>query len=80
MTLYRLIRKICNGSTSVLGRDVLGNLIESLYKLLLVKGKDYESLPKYFEMVNHRYSILKELEFDLVMDNLRDNFIAELLN
>jgi len=80
MTLYKLIRKICNGSMSVVSGDVLGNLMESLYTLLMVRGEDYESFPKYFEVVNHRYNILKESGFDLATDNLRDTLMVELSN
>jgi len=80
MMLYRFIQRICNGSTSVIGEDVIGNMMESLYNFLMVRGEDYESVPKYFEVVNHRYTILKESGFDLATDSLRDTLIVELSN
>ena len=52
--LHRLARKICNSLTSVVEEDVLGNLIEYLYSLMMVRGEDYESLPKYLEVLKHR--------------------------
>jgi len=78
-TLHRLIRKICNGSTSVVGEDVLGNLMESLYSFLMIRGDDYDSLPKYLEVLEHRYCIPKESVFDVVTDSLRDAYLDELL-
>jgi len=80
MKLYKMMRKICNGSVSMIGEDMLGNLMESLYNFLLIRGNDYNYLPKYLKVVEHRYNVLKELEFDLATDNLRDNFMAELMN
>jgi len=80
IVLYQRMRKICNGSTSVVGEDVLGNLMESLYNFLLIKGDDHESLWHYRETLAHRYSILKESGFDLATDNLRDECMDELLS
>jgi len=80
MILYRLIRKIYNRSTSVVSKDILGNLVESLYNLLMTRGEDYESFIEYFEMLKHRYNILKELGFGLAMESLRDTCMTKLLS
>ena len=80
MTLHKLVKKICNGSTSTVEEDALGKIMEFPHNFLLVRGNDYESLPKYLKAVNHRCSMLKESGFDLATDNLRDDFMAELLS
>ena len=47
MKLLDLVKKICNGSTYVIVDDVVGNLIESLYNVMLIRGDDFNSLPRY---------------------------------
>ena len=80
MTLRKLVRKICNGSTSSVGEDALGNLMESSCNFFFARGNDYESLLKYLEMENHRCSMLTESGFYLATDNLRYHFMVELLS
>ena len=68
MMLHELIRKICSRSMSEIGEDALENLIE-----------DYESLPKFLEVLRHRHTMLKESGFDLATESLRISCITELL-
>ena len=49
MKLYELARKNYNGSTHVVVDDVVGNILEALYNVLLITGDDFQSLPKYLE-------------------------------
>ena len=77
--LHELIRKSYNGPISIVSRDVLGNLVEYLCNILIIREEDYDLLPKYFEVLNHRYCILKELSFDLATESLRDACITKLL-
>ena len=44
--LLDLVRKMCNGSTCVIVDDVIGNLIESLCNVVLIRGDDFKSLPR----------------------------------
>ena len=47
--LRKLIQKICNGSTCIIVEDVIGNAMECMYAVMLLKGDDFDSLPKYLE-------------------------------
>ena len=49
MTLHKLVKKICNGSSAVMVNDVLGNILESMYNCMLIRGDDYPTLAKYLE-------------------------------
>ena len=53
--LYKLIRKIYNGSTFVVVEDVIMNAVESLYSVILLKGEDFLSLPQYLEANTQKY-------------------------
>ena len=72
-----LVKKNCNGSASVVANDVIGNLMESLYNYMLIKGDDYQTLPKYLEATEHRYEVLKETGFSLASESLRDAYMEE---
>ena len=49
ITLHKLVRKICNGSTYVVVEDVIKNVIECMHAVMLLKRDDFNSLPKYLE-------------------------------
>ena len=50
ITLYKLIGKICNGSTLVVQEDMLENLVELLCNFVLLKD-NYNSLWKHVEVL-----------------------------
>ena len=60
--------------------DVIGNLIEALYSMFLIRGDDYSGLSKNLEASNHRCAVLLEALFDITNDRLRDAYIDKLSN
>ena len=58
MKLLGLVQKIMNGSTYVVVDDAVGSLVESLHNVLLIRGDDFDSLPKYLEASEHRHAAL----------------------
>ena len=80
MKLLGLIKKICNGSTRVVVDDVVGNLLESLFNAVWIRGDDFPSLPKYIEALDHRYSVLEEVGFNVTNKRFRDILMNELLD
>ena len=61
-------------------RDILGNWLESLYLVLLIRGNDYNSLSKYLEVSKYRFEVLKEAKFDVASKDLHDRYMEELDN
>ena len=55
MILHKLVRKIYNGSTTVMFDDVVGNAVESMHSMLLLRGDDYQSFPKILEASVQRH-------------------------
>jgi len=49
MILHKLVRKICNGSATVVVDDVTGNMLKAMYNFMLIKGDNYLTLAKYLE-------------------------------
>ena len=80
ITLHKLIEKTCNGSTSVVREDVIGNLVESLHNYALVRGDDYESLSKHVEVSEQRYEMAKSSGLELANSKVRDRYLEELLS
>ena len=80
MKLLNLVKKIYNGSTYVIVGDAVGNLIESLYNVMLIRGDDFKSLPKCLEASEHRHSALVGAGFDIVNPKFRDSYMEELVN
>ena len=80
MQLLGLVRKICNGSTYVVVDDVVGSLIESLHNALLIRGDDFNSLPKYLEVSEHRYAVLDGAGFEIANAKFRDSYMEEQIN
>ena len=80
MKLYSLVKRNCNGSTYVMVDDVMGNLIEALYSVLLIRGDEYPNLPKYLEASDHKFVVLREALFDIANEELRDAYMTELDN
>ena len=65
MFLCKLIKKICNGSTSVVVEYVLGNLVEDFHRFTLILGDEYDTLHKYMEASQHEFEVLKMAGFDV---------------
>ena len=49
ITLHKLVQKICNGSTCIIVEDVIGNTMECMYAVMLLKGDDFDSLLMHLE-------------------------------
>ena len=64
MKLHQLVRKNCNGSTYMVVDDVIGNFLEVMYNVLLIRGDNFKSLPKYLEVANLKFfnNMIGELE------------------
>lgn len=80
MRLHSLVKKNCNGSTNVVVDDIIGNLVESLYGIILMRGDDYTSFSKYLEALIHKYQVLSEAHFNIAILELRDTYLLELDN
>ena len=78
MMLHQLIKKMCNGSTSVVVEEVLGNLVEALHNFVLIRGEEHDTLPKCMESSQNRYEVLKMAGFEMVTEELRDTCMQEL--
>ena len=79
ITLYDLIKKIYSGLIVVVVDNILENLIEAIYRFLIIRGKDYNSLEKYTEVLDYYFNLLKQTEFDIGIPDLRNTYIKELL-
>ena len=77
MTLHKLVEKICNRSTSVVGKGMIGNLIEFLCSFMIVRGKDCESFSKHHEVFEQRHRVLMRHGFDAATDSVRDTYSNE---
>ena len=78
--LYKLVQKNYNGSTSIVVEDVLGNIVESLYNLVLIRRDNYTSLLIYLEVSKYRTEVLEELGFNIVGSELWNKYINKLDN
>ena len=58
--------------------DVVGNMLESLCNVFLIRGDDYSTLPKYHEAAQHRFEVLEEAGFDMTSPKFRDDCMNEL--
>ena len=54
ISLCKLVHKICNESTFVVVENVIRNAVESVYSVILLKGEDFQSLPKYLEATTQK--------------------------
>ena len=59
MELHGLIRKIYNGSDSVITEDVVGNIIEALCNFSLIRGEKCDKFYKHLEASEHIFELLK---------------------
>ena len=78
MTLCNLIRKVYSGSILVAVDDIVGKILEALYNFLLNCREDYVSLPKYMELSDHKFKVLKATGFAFAATKIRDSYITEL--
>ena len=72
MKSCKLVKKNCNGSTRVVVEYVLGNMMDSLHNMMLVKGDEYEEFPKHLETFKHHFDVLKKSGLDIASEELRD--------
>ena len=79
ITLHKLIRKICNGSTYVVVEDVIRNAMECMHVVMLLKGDDFDSLPKYLEAAQQKYKCFEQTECEFATEQIRDKYLEELL-
>ena len=77
--LFQLINKNCNGSTTVVTSDKVGNMIEALRNFMLVRAEEYPSLPKYIEASEHLFRVLEATGFSIATEMLRDEYVSELV-
>ena len=80
INLHNLVKKICNDSTYVVVDDVVGNMLESLHSVFLIRGDDHTSLPKCLEVSQHRFEVLEESGFNMVSPIFRDACMDDLNN
>ena len=78
MVLCQLIKRICNGSTSVVVEDGIVNLVEALCSFTLIRGDEYDAFPKHMEASQHRFEVLKMVGFDMATSALRHSYMDEL--
>ena len=78
MKLHMLVKKTCNGSTCVVAYDVVGNMLESMCNVFLIRGDYYSTLPNYHETTQHRFCELEEALFYIACLKFRDAYANEL--
>ena len=66
--------------TVVLVEDVIGNLIEDLFNFSLIRGEEYESLPKHLQAYEKNFEVLSGGGFDVAITNVRDLHLNELIS
>ena len=59
---------------------MISNLVESIYNFILVRGEEYNSLPKYLEAFDYKTEVLAGTRFNLANDQLRDLYMNKLVN
>ena len=80
MKLCELVKKNCNGSAVVVVDDVIGNLIEGLCNFVLMRGEEYDALPRYLQAFEHKYEVLKGAGFNMANAVARDLHMDELVS
>ena len=80
ITLHKLVLKICNRSTFVVVEDVIGNALESIYLVMLLKGENFPSLSKYLEATIQRYKCFEQAGCEFATDQIRDTYLEALLS
>ena len=78
MKLRALVKKTSNGLISVEVDDAVGRMLQSLFNVLIIRGDDRITLPKYHEETQHRFEVLEEAGFDISSPKVRDVYINEL--
>ena len=78
LKLWKLIEKICNGSTAAVVEDVIGNMIEALFNFFLAHGEEYDALSRCLQAYEYKFDVLSGAGFDIAHNSLRDMHINEL--
>ena len=78
IVLYKLVKKICNGSSYIVVNNMLGNVLEAMYNFIFIKDDKYLLLVKYLEIAKQQFDVLKESGFNMASKELRDAYIAEI--
>ena len=74
ITLHKLVHKIYNGSTFVVVEDVIRNKVECMYSVMLLRGEDYHSLPKYLEAATQKYKCFEQVGYEFITEQIRDTY------
>ena len=53
--LYSLARKMCNRSVYAVVEDILCNMLELIYSIIMIYRDEYKSLPKYLEVIDYYF-------------------------
>ena len=77
ITLFKLVRKICNESTFVLVEDVIGNAVEAMHSVMILRGEDYPYLPKYLEAATQKHKCFLQARCRFATEQLRDAYLEE---
>jgi hypothetical protein len=76
MILYKVIQRICHGSTH--HNNCLRAAMEAVYNFHLIKGDDYTDGTQYLEAFEKRYDIMEKTGWSFASTELRDAYIIEL--
>ena len=69
MKFYQLVKKNYNRSTNIIINNMIGNLLEILHSIVLIRGNNYLSLPKYLEVSKYQYGFLEEAHLELLIQS-----------
>ena len=78
--LHDIVKNVCNSSTHVVVDDVVGNMLESLNNVCIIRGNDFRLLPKCLDSTQHRFEVLEEAVFDMASPKFRDECMDEFDN
>jgi hypothetical protein len=76
MVLYRVIQRICHGSTN--NANCFMAAMESVYNFHLIKGDEYADSSSYLESFEKRYEIIERVGISYASVEMRDLYIKEL--
>ena len=70
--------RLYNVTVNVDVKDVISNMLESLYSVMQIHSDEYKFLPKYIEAIEYRAEILKESKIDFTGEYLRYSYLIAL--
>ena len=63
MKLCHLVKKIMNGSTAVVVKDIMGNMVEALFNFMLIRVDECEEILKYLKAFEYKSKVLNGIGF-----------------